>query len=56
VHKCIGMHFGTMEVKAIMHQLLLRYTWSVPEDYEPPMTYGTGPIPADGLPLRMRAI
>ncbi|MFO7192852.1 MAG: cytochrome P450 [Thermocrispum agreste] len=55
-HKCIGMHFGTMEVKAIMHQLLLRYTWSVPEDYEPPMTYGTGPIPADGLPLRMRAI
>ena len=24
VHKCIGMHFGSMEVKAIMHQLLLR--------------------------------
>ena len=23
VHKCIGMHFGGMEVKAIMHQLLL---------------------------------
>ena len=21
VHKCIGMHFGSMEVKAIMHQL-----------------------------------
>ena len=27
VHKCIGMHFGSMEVKAIMHQLLLRNSW-----------------------------
>ena len=30
VHKCIGMHFGAMEVKAIMHQLLLRNSWHVP--------------------------
>lgn len=56
VHKCIGMHFGIMEVKAIMHQMLLRFAWSVPEGYEPPLTYGTGPIPADGLPLRVRPI
>jgi cytochrome P450 len=54
VHKCIGMHFGGMEVKAILHQLLLRNEWTVPEDYEPPMTYGTGPFPADGLPIELR--
>jgi cytochrome P450 len=54
VHKCIGMHFGGMEVKAILHQLLLRYTWTVPADYEPPMSYGTGPFPADGLPITLR--
>src|SRR5581483_3815772 len=48
VHKCIGMHFGSMEVKAIMHQLLLRHTWSIPAGYEPALDYGTGPFPADG--------
>ncbi|MDA3630642.1 cytochrome P450 [Saccharopolyspora oryzae] len=53
-HKCIGMHFGTMEVKAILHQLLLKYRWSVRPDYEPPMRYGTGPMPTDGLPIRLR--
>jgi cytochrome P450 len=53
VHKCIGMHFGGMEVKAILHQMLLRYSWSVPHGYEPPIGLGTGPMPADGLPIRL---
>ncbi|MDO9407962.1 cytochrome P450 [Patulibacter sp.] len=55
VHKCIGMHFGGLEVKAILHQLLLGYTWDVPAGYEPAMDYGTGPFPADGLPITLRA-
>lgn len=54
VHKCIGMHFGGMEVKAILHQLLRRTTWTVPDGYEPVMDYGTGPFPADGLPVELR--
>ena len=54
VHKCIGMHFGAMEVKAIMHQLLLRYSLHVAPGYEPPIDYGTGPFPADGLPIGLR--
>jgi cytochrome P450 len=52
-HKCIGMHFGTMEVKAIMHQLLLRHRWTVPAGYHPPIGYGTGPMPLDGLPIQL---
>ncbi|MBA0127888.1 cytochrome P450 [Haloechinothrix sp. YIM 98757] len=56
VHKCIGMHFGSMEVKAIMHQMLLRFRWSVPAGYEPPMRYGTGPTPTDGLPIRLEPL
>jgi cytochrome P450 len=56
VHKCIGMHFGSMEVKAIMHQLLLRNSWSVPTGYEPVLDYGTGPFPGDGLPIELRAL
>jgi cytochrome P450 len=55
-HKCIGMHFGGMEVKAIMHQMLQRFRWSVPAGYEPPLHYGTGPTPSDGLPVRLERL
>jgi cytochrome P450 len=53
VHKCIGMHFGSMEVKAIMHQLLLSNSWRIPAGYEPVLDYGTGPFPGDGLPIEL---
>lgn len=52
-HKCIGLYFGGMTVKTILHQLLLRYRWSVPDGYEVPLVAGTGPTPADGLPIRL---
>lgn len=55
VHKCIGMHFGGMEVKAVMHQLLLQYEFDVDPSYEPVIDFGTGPFPADGLPLKLSA-
>jgi cytochrome P450 len=53
VHKCIGMHFGTMQVKAAMHQLLLNFRWSVPGDYEMPVDWSSLPRPKDGLPVRL---
>ena len=53
VHKCIGMHFGSMEVKAIMHQLLMRNSWRIPAGYAPVLDYGTGPFPGDGLPVQL---
>jgi cytochrome P450 len=56
VHKCIGMHFGGMEVKAILHQLLLRNTWTVRPGYELVIDYGTGPFPGDGLPIELRPL
>jgi cytochrome P450 len=56
VHKCIGLHFGSMEVKAIMHQLLLRNSWRIPSGYEPVLDYGTGPFPGDGLPIELRPL
>jgi cytochrome P450 len=56
VHKCIGMHFGGMEIKATLHQMLLRFAWSVPAGYEPPIGTATGPIPADGLPINLRRL
>ncbi|MBJ7331598.1 MAG: cytochrome P450 [Solirubrobacteraceae bacterium] len=54
VHKCIGLHFGGMEVKSLMHQLLLKYELRIDPGYEPVIDMATGPFPADGLPIELR--
>ncbi|SDU83403.1 cytochrome P450 [Gordonia westfalica] len=54
VHKCIGLYFGQMEIKTIMHHLLRGYEWSVPADYELPMDYSALPVPKDKLPVTLR--
>ncbi|MHC9295825.1 cytochrome P450 [Mycobacterium sp. LTG2003] len=56
VHKCLGQQFADMNVKAIMHQLLRRFQWHVPAGYRPRMTWGTGPTPADGLPISLERL
>jgi cytochrome P450 len=55
-HMCIGQHFATLQVKAIMHQLLLRYRWRVPSEYV--MPYQLVPIakPRDALPIMLERI
>ncbi len=53
VHKCIGLHFAGLQVKAVLHQLLLRYRWSTAPGYQAPMDYTSLPVPKDGLPVRL---
>lgn len=53
-HKCIGLHFGTLEVKLLLHEMLRNYTWSVPPDYEVKWDYVSLPVPVDGLPVHLR--
>jgi len=55
-HLCIGQHFADMEVKSVMHQLLRRFRWTVPEGYR--MPYQLVPIakPRDGLPIQLRPV
>ncbi|PWN04271.1 cytochrome P450 [Nocardioides silvaticus] len=53
VHKCIGLHFGTLEVKAILHQMLRTYSWTVPDGYEVRWDNTSLPIPVDGLPVTL---
>ncbi len=55
-HKCIGLHFGQMEVKAILHQVLLRYRWSVPEGYVMEQDFTSLPIPKDRLPVKLERL
>jgi cytochrome P450 len=55
-HMCIGLHFAEMEVKAILHQLLQHFRWSVPAGYEMPVNFTTLPSPADRLPVRLERL
>jgi cytochrome P450 len=55
-HKCIGMYFGTQEVKTLMHHLLRRYRWTTPPGYEVPWDLVALPMPSDGLPLRLHSL
>lgn len=56
VHKCIGLHFGRMEITAAMHQILLRWRWRVPPGYHMPVDFTALPKPADDLPVRLERI
>ncbi|MBV9872140.1 MAG: cytochrome P450 [Frankiaceae bacterium] len=55
-HKCIGMYFGTQEVKTLLHHLLRTYRWTTPPGYVVPWDLVSLPMPADGLPLTLHAL
>jgi cytochrome P450 len=56
VHKCIGLYFGGMEIKAAMHQLLRRYRITVPPGYRVPIDWVSLPRPKDGLPVELHPL
>ncbi|MDH2413667.1 cytochrome P450 [Nocardioides sp. CER19] len=53
VHKCIGLYFAGLEIKAILHRLLRDYHWSVPPGYRPPLDNHSLPFPKDGQPITL---
>ena len=55
-HMCIGLHFAEMQIKAILHQVLQQYRWSVQPDYEMPVDFTSLPTPKDGLPVRLERL
>lgn len=55
-HKCIGMHFANMIVKCFMHQFLLKYEYSLPENYQPKMQSFPLPKTVDGLKVILKPI
>ncbi|MCW2651727.1 MAG: cytochrome p450 [Mycobacterium sp.] len=56
-HKCIGMVFGQLEVKTVMHRLLRRYRLEVVRpNYKPRYDYGGMPVPVDGMPIVLRPL
>ena len=55
VHKCIGLHMAGIQIKAVLHQVLQRFTWSLAPGYQLQLDTSTLPVPRDGLPVRLRA-
>ena len=56
-HKCIGMVFGQLEVKTVVHRLLRRYRLELARpDYKPRYDYGGMPVPLDGMPIMLRPL
>jgi cytochrome P450 len=56
VHKCIGMYFAGVQVRAILHELLRTHRWSVPDDYTWPLDLVALPFPRDGLPVTLEPL
>ncbi|MBJ8345082.1 cytochrome P450 [Antrihabitans sp. YC2-6] len=48
-HKCIGQHFGGMQVKAVMHKMLQNFEWSIEPGYRLRLDHTSLPRPKDGL-------
>jgi cytochrome P450 len=56
-HKCIGMVFGQLEVKTILHRLLRRYRLELTRPgYQPRYDWGGMPVPIDGMPIVLRPL
>ena len=53
-HMCIGQHFASLQVKAIMHRLLLSYRWSTSPGYTMPVQWVPIAKPGDGLPVTLQ--
>jgi cytochrome P450 len=56
-HKCIGMVFGQLEIKIIMHRLLRQYRLELPRPgYKAQWDYQSIPAPKDGMPILLRPL
>jgi cytochrome P450 len=55
-HFCLGKRFGEAQVRMLMHQLVLHYRWSVPEDYRMPVQEAPISKPRDGLPIALERL
>lgn len=55
-HMCIGQHFADLQIRAIMHQVLCRYRWSVPDGYRMPWQQVPIGKARDGLPVTLNSL
>ncbi len=55
-HMCIGRRFAEAQIRCVVHQLVLRYRWRLPDSYRMPIQQAPISKPLDGLPVHFEAI
>jgi cytochrome P450 len=55
-HHCLGFKFAEAQIKSIMHQMVLRYRWTVDDAYRMPVQQAPISRPMDGLPVQLERI
>jgi len=56
-HKCIGLVFGQLEIKSVMHRILQNYRLELPHPgYVPRYDNAGMPVPIDGVPIVLRPL
>jgi cytochrome P450 len=55
-HMCIGRRFAEAQVRLVIHHLVQRHRWRVPDGYEMPVQQAPISKPRDGLPLEIEPI
>jgi cytochrome P450 len=55
-HMCLGFRFAEIQVRALMHQMLRRYRFSVPSGYKMPVQQAPISKPRDGLPISLQPL
>ena len=55
-HMCLGLRFAEAQVKLVMHHLVARYRFSVPEGYTMPVQQAPISKPRDGLPVHFTSL
>jgi cytochrome P450 len=55
-HMCLGLRFAEAQVKLVMHHLIARYRFSVPEGYTMPVQQAPISKPRDGLPVHFTSL
>jgi cytochrome P450 len=56
VHKCIGMHFASVQVKVVLHLMVRNFSWRLPDGYQLRTDWSRPPVPKDALPIRLSRI
>jgi cytochrome P450 len=55
-HMCIGRLFAEAQVRLILHHMVRRYRWSIPDGYVMPVQQAPISKPRDGLPIELKPI
>lgn len=55
-HHCLGRRFAELQIKVVMHQILQRFRFEVPDGYRMPVQQAPISKPRDGLPVTLSAL